>query len=200
MCEIKYQFGVKVKEQLSVLDENNIVTDEMEEWIVKYMDENDDLFINISDLGLTEEDINNPDNFYIVGDDEDLNEDIKTELDTELKADKVLKLYRYVAHPSSGYGLSNVGPNTRPFCRNLVQRSQLSLLTKDSIERLNDANPGFGIRGAATYSVFNWRGGVNCKHVWVKYFFQPSTNSLVKAPNNQQPRQEGAGSVPRYNR
>ena len=77
-------------------------------------------------------------------------------------------------------------------------RSSLSMLTKDSIERLNNANPGFGIRGANTYSVFNWRGGVNCKHVWVRYLFQPSTNNLVE--DTKQPQQTGAGRVPRYNR
>ncbi len=200
MCEINYKFGIKVEEKLSIMDNNNIVTQDYEKWLIDYIENNNDIFIPIEDLGLTEEDINNTDNFIVVGDDEDLKEDMdnyKTEMGV---ADKIIKLYRYVADPSSGYGLSNIGENTRPFCKNLVQRSQASLLTKDSIERLNGDNPGLGKGGSATYSIFNWRGGVNCKHVWVKYFFQPSTNSLVKSPKNQQPTQTGAGKVPRYNK
>lgn len=198
MCDIQYRFGIKLEDKLNYFEKNNIVTDEYEGWIVKYLEENEDLFTPIEDLGLTEEQINDPKYMVVIGDDEDLEEDMDN-YQTELGvADKIIKLYRYVAHPSSGYGLDNVGPNTRPFCRNLVRRSSLSMLTKDSIERLNNANPGFGIRGANTYSVFNWRGGVNCKHVWVRYLFQPSTNNLVE--DTKQPQQTGAGRVPRYNR
>lgn len=196
MCEVRYRFGVKLKEELSILDENNIISEEMEDWIVKYMDEHSDMFIPIDELGLSEEDINNPEYMTILKG-EDIDDDIKTELQEELAAEKVIKLYRYVAAPGT-YGASNVGPNTRPFCRELVRRSSLAMLPKQSITNLNSSNPGFGKGGSDTYSIFNWRGGVNCKHVWVRYLFQPSTNSLVK--DTKQPTQTGAGSVPRYNK
>ena len=203
MCEVKYKFGIKVKEDLTILEKNNIVPDEVEEAIVKYMDENPDLFISIDELGISEEDLDNPEYYQIVGDNEDMEDEILDNVEEGLVAEKIFKLYRYVVAPqarnTSGYN-NGIGPNTRPFCRELSVRSNLSLLTKDSIQRLNSSNPGFGIRGANTYSVFNWRGGVNCKHIWVKYLFQPSTNSLVKSPNNQQPTQTSPGSVPRYNR
>ena len=96
-----------------------------------------------------------------------------------------MNLYRYI---STQYGPSNIGPRTRPFCKTLVSRTNLSLMRKQDIDMLNSSNPGFGKGGSNTYSVFNWRGGVNCKHIWVKYKFDTTTNNLIKAPIQDQPR------------
>lgn len=199
MCEVKYKFGIKVNEKLSIMDDNNIVSDNMEQWIVDYMDDNNDLFIPIEEYGITEEDINNPKYYTIVGGNEDITDMF---VDEHMNVrERVIKLYRYILYPDApntgGYS-GGIGPNTRPFCRELIRRSSLSLLTKDSIERLNTANPGFGIRGANSYSVFNWRGGVSCKHVWVRYLFQPSTGNLIE--DTKQPTQTSPGNVPRYDK
>jgi hypothetical protein len=38
-------------------------------------------------------------------------------------------------------------------------------------------NPGFGVGGASTYSIWSFKGGPNCKHAWRQY--------LVTMPNGQ---------------
>lgn len=107
----------------------------------------------------------------------------------------IINLYRYLAHPSSGYGASNLGKDTRSFCRKVVKRTNTSLMRYVDILRLNGSNKGFGAGGSNIYSVFKYRGGVNCKHVWVKYSFNKKTNQLIKAPKNQQPKMIDAGKV-----
>ena len=63
------------------------------------------------------------------------------------------------------------------------------------ILKLNGSNKGFGQGGSNIYSVFKFRGGVNCKHIWVKYSYNKKTRELVKAPRNQQPKMIDAGKV-----
>ena len=63
------------------------------------------------------------------------------------------------------------------------------------ILKLNGSNKGFGAGGSNIYSVFKFRGGVNCKHIWVKYLFNKTTNALVEAPRSAQPLQIDAGDV-----
>jgi hypothetical protein len=63
------------------------------------------------------------------------------------------------------------------------------------ILKLNGSNKGFGQGGSNIYSVFRFRGGVNCKHIWVKYVFNKKTKELVESPRSQQPRQIDAGDV-----
>lgn len=167
----------------------NVINEQMENDIIKYLDENPNLFISFEQLGLTEEDVNNADNYVRVSDDENPTPDFK------LAKSKVIKLYRYI---SDSYGSSYVGANTRPFCEQMVKRTKLAMMPMDSITKLNSSNKGFGIGGSDTYSIFNWRGGVNCKHYWVKYLYQTDTKNLVKAPESEQPIQQDKGAVPHY--
>ena len=148
----------------------------------------DDLFISFEELGISEEDANNPEYYVRVDSGEVEQGDI-----IEFAASKVINLYRYI---SDSYGATNIGSNTRDFCRQLVTRSNLSMLPYQSIIALNSSNPGQGPNGTDTYSVFDWRGGARCKHYWVKYFYQQDTGNLVKAPNSEQPTQVGKGNVP----
>jgi hypothetical protein len=96
----------------------------------------------------------------------------------------LVKLYRYT---SNDYA-SGIGPNSRSFCVQLVGRTKLSLMRFEDIVALNSAQPGMGKGGSDSYSVFNYRGGSNCKHIWVKYLFDPQTFNLVKAPVGDQPK------------
>ncbi len=147
-----------------------------------------DLGINISDLGLTLEDLNNSDFIYEVGD--------ISNKDNFAKAKNIVSLYRYVAHSSSGYGTTGIGKNTRSFCAKLSKRTNVALMRYVDILRLNGSNKGFGQGGSNVYSVFKFRGGVNCKHIWVKYMFDKDTKQLIKAPKSEQPKQIGAGNLP----
>ncbi len=83
---------------------------------------------------------------------------------------------------SNDYGPSNIGDNTRNFCEQLVKRTRASLMRFEDIVALNSSNPGLGKGGSNSYSIFDYRGGVNCKHMWIKYLYQVDTKNLVKSP------------------
>lgn len=149
--------------------------------------EDPELGVSIDALGISLEDLNNIEYMHDI-EEEDHNI-------MEFAKKDIINLYRYLAHPSSGYGSSNLGNNTRSFCRKVVKRTNVSLMRYVDILRLNGSNKGFGAGGSNIYSVFKFRGGVNCKHVWVKYSYDKKTKELIKAPKNQQPKMIDAGKV-----
>lgn len=150
--------------------------------------DNPELGVSLESLGLTLADIDDESYMHVIPE-----EDIK---DEDFAKSDITPLYRYVAHTSSGYGSSNIGSNSRSFCVKLASRTNTSLMRYVDILRLNGSNKGFGQGGSNVYSVFRFRGGVNCKHIWVKYLFNKKTKELIKAPREQQPSQIGAGDVP----
>jgi len=40
-------------------------------------------------------------------------------------------------------------------------------------------NPGFGIEGASSYNLFLYKGGVNCKHWWMRKVFMQINDQEV---------------------
>ena len=149
-----------------------------------------ELGVSIESLGLTIEDLDNV-NFMHVINDNDLN---ISDSQGFAKSD-FQNLYRYVAHTSSGYGSDNIGTNSRSFCKKVAKRTNIALMRYVDILKLNGSNKGFGQGGSNIYSVFRFRGGVNCKHIWVKYVYNKRTKELVEAPKIEQPRQIDAGDV-----
>jgi len=89
----------------------------------------------------------------------------------------IIRLYRY---ESSDYGPSNIGSNSRDFCRRMARLTGLRMLRFNEIDFYNSANPGFGLNGSDNYDVFRWRGGPNCKHKWNRYLFDPQTGNTAK--------------------
>jgi hypothetical protein len=146
-----------------------------------------DIGVSIDDLGLTLEDIDNASNMHKIKDEE-------LEQENFAKA-KTVNLYRYVSYGANGYN-NDIGENTRSFCKNLVRRTRLSLMRYTDILKLNGSNKGMGLNGANVYNVFKWRGGVNCKHIWVKYKYDIENQKLVEAPISEQPNQSNKGAVP----
>ena len=173
--------------------------------------EDPDLGVSIDELGISLEDLNNIEYMHDIGEeDHNIMEFQKKPKKKKKRRPKpktpkkvkpksydadIINLYRYLAHPSSGYGASNLGKDTRSFCRKVVKRTNTSLMRYVDILKLNGSNKGFGQGGSNIYSVFKYRGGVNCKHVWVKYSFNKKTKELIKAPKNQQPKMIDAGKV-----
>lgn len=137
------------------------------------------LGIDIAELGITQEDLQNP-IYHHPMTDEDYN--IKHFATQENFA--ILTLYQYT---SNVYGASDVGANTRDFCKRVVARTKVSLMRFQDIVRLNSQNAGFGKGGSNTYSVFRYRGGSNCKHIWKKFLFDNISNKLIEAPSSKQP-------------
>jgi hypothetical protein len=153
------------------------------------------LGVPIGGLGIPIGDLDNLDYIWDLNDDDKGIPSSTTQFSQENF--RVLNLYRYI---SMEYGPSSVGPDTRRFCKMLVTRTNSSLMRNEDIERLNSSNPGLGKGGSDTYSVFDWRGGANCKHMWVKYKYDTESKNLVKAPFTDQPRNvQVNGKVPYAN-
>tara|TARA_R110000796_G_scaffold33764_4_gene87332 strand:- start:559 stop:1842 length:1284 start_codon:yes stop_codon:yes gene_type:complete len=64
-----------------------------------------------------------------------------------------------------------ISSNSRKFCRAMVQLSRTKYFTKPDIERMEiqTVNPGFGLNGSSTYSIFEYLGGPRCQHIWMRY-------------------------------
>ena len=86
----------------------------------------------------------------------------------------------------------SVSSNTRDFCDMMVGLNKF--YTYDEIEQMGSQvlNPGFGLNGADTYSIWKYKGGPNCKHRWQKYYVteQGSIQNKGKAPGTAGERPE----------
>lgn len=67
--------------------------------------------------------------------------------------------YKYVGPPAQ-----------RDFCRQMLALDRL--YTFDEIDTASGfaVNPGFGAEGGATYDIWKYKGGPNCKHYWQKMY------------------------------
>ena len=141
------------------------------------------LGVSLSKLGLTLEEINDPKFMHDV------------DCEKFAKGDDIVTLYRYTAWHTSGYGSGGVGSNTRSFCKDLVRKNNKALFSYQDILKITPMK-GMGQGGSNIYSVFKFRGGVHCKHVWVKYFYSKKAKKLMKAKASEQPKQIGKGDLP----
>jgi hypothetical protein len=179
--EIKDILKVSLSEEETV---QQIVETVAKQNIIDALDD-PELGVSIESLGLTIEDLDNINFMHVIP---------ENEIEEFAKSD-LTNLYRYVAHTSSGYGSDNIGSNSRSFCKKVSKRTNVSLMRYVDILKLNGSNKGFGAGGSNIYSVFLFRGGVNCKHIWVKYVFNKKTKALVVAPKIEQPKQIDKGDV-----
>tara|TARA_R110002050_G_scaffold6737_3_gene27180 strand:+ start:845 stop:2725 length:1881 start_codon:yes stop_codon:yes gene_type:complete len=75
---------------------------------------------------------------------------------------------------------------TREFCK-LMMRARKIYRKKDIINMGSKAvNKGWGPRGAATYSIWLWKGGGNCHHYWKRAIYQAPAvdDNYVVYPDN----------------
>jgi len=79
--------------------------------------------------------------------------------------------------------LSQSGP-TREFCK--LMTSAKKVYRKEDLLQMGDraVNPGWGPRGAATYSIWLYKGGGNCHHFWLRQIYK---TSLRGAKSNIKP-------------
>jgi len=74
----------------------------------------------------------------------------------------------------------NLNPE-REFCRKMVQ-SNLVYRKEDIVAASKKAvNKGLGARGADTYDLFLFKGGVNCKHFWMRNIYIKKNNDKITA-------------------
>ena len=161
-----------------------------------YFEVLNNLGLPIGGLGITVSDLDNLDYIWDLNDDDKGIPSATTQFAEQQKF-RVINLYRYI---SMEYGPSFVGPNTRRFCMQMVGRTNRALMRYEDIVAMNSSNPGLGKGGSDTYSVFEWRGGANCKHIWVKYKYDTESKKLVEAPKSEQPKNTQVdGKVPYAN-
>jgi hypothetical protein len=73
----------------------------------------------------------------------------------------------------------------REFCSKMVAAKKIYRV--EDIEAMEDVavNPGFGPKGANSYNVLKYKGGVNCHHYWEKLTYRRKNESVkvdVKSP------------------
>jgi hypothetical protein len=66
------------------------------------------------------------------------------------------------------YAPESTKANSREFCKKMVNASKV--YRKEDIERMGGqaVNAGFGPGGAATYSIWLYKGGARCHHFWMR--------------------------------
>lgn len=81
------------------------------------------------------------------------------------------------------YAPLKAGSDSREFCRKMV--SAAKVYRKEDIIRMGSlpVNPGFGIAGAATYSIWLYKGGPRCHHKWLRKTYVKKSSSPFAAPD-----------------
>jgi hypothetical protein len=66
------------------------------------------------------------------------------------------------------YAPENTQATSREFCKKMVSAGKV--YRKEDIERMGSqaVNAGFGVAGAATYSIWLYKGGARCHHFWMR--------------------------------
>jgi hypothetical protein len=73
--------------------------------------------------------------------------------------------------------------NMRPFCKKMVEAGKL-YRKEDIVSMENVAvNPGWGPEGAATYDIWFYKGGGNCRHFWEKRVYVDASGAKIN-PND----------------
>ena len=92
-------------------------------------------------------------------------------------------------------------PGQRFFCRGMMRLNKL--YTREEINeitrRTSSLNPGMG-HNSSTYSVWNYKGGVNCQHYWEELqVFRNPNGQLVMISNGPAPGDAGEVASPSNN-
>lgn len=74
--------------------------------------------------------------------------------------------YKYSKAP----GKSKTGEE-REFCKTMIKAKKV--YRKEDIIAMDDiaVNPGFGVKGTPTYSIWKYKGGARCQHRWTRKLF-----------------------------
>lgn len=153
------------------------------------------------------------------GEDEDLDNydliDVKPIDIDEEESLRIISLSTGTAKPynKSRYDLSDTitryryaGNQTgqREFCNEMVRAKKIYRIEDIEAMSKQPVNSGFGPKGASTYDILKYKGGVNCYHYWEKLTYKRKNESVkvdVKSPiaidkSKQQPAKGLAGVEP----
>ena len=74
----------------------------------------------------------------------------------------------------------------REFCKKMI--SAKKIYRKQDIINMSKiaVNPGFGKHGAATYSIWKYKGGPECQHFWLRRIYKTSLRNAKKPISDSQ--------------
>ena len=83
------------------------------------------------------------------------------------------------------YTPNQVSDNSRDFCKKMVHANKV--YRKEDIEAAGQmvVNAGLGAGGSDTYSIWLYKGGVNCKHFWQRRVYLKTNNSIISVNEAQ---------------
>ena len=195
---ISLKLYFKTLQPLEFIDTDNAITDEAreEETGVKLAKDasfnDDEMFELLSEFGEEE----NLDEWELV-DEREVDYEQEEALDkmiglassgqalpnTKSKQDKQVNGVQFKVRYK--YSPDSTSSNSRAFCKLMVGSNKL--YRKEDIIKMGDrpVNKGWGANGAATYSVWFYKGGGDCNHKWLRQTFKGKTEGNLKnlAPN-----------------
>jgi len=194
---ISLKLYFKTLQPLEFIDTDNAITDEAreEETGVKLAKEesfdDDEMFELLSEFGEEE----NLDEWELV-DEREVDYDQEEALDkmiglassgqalpnTKSKQDKQVNGVQFKVRYK--YSPNSTSSNSRAFCKLMVGSNKL--YRKEDIIKMGErpVNKGWGLKGAATYSIWLYKGGGGCHHKWLRQTFKGKTQGDLK---NQDP-------------
>lgn len=153
--------GVKLSQDLSDKEHSEIadklisVSDEMsDDWIL----------IDESIAGDNEDEIKNYFEFATV---------VTGDARKKSKQDSSLFRIRYAY-------AGDIESNTREFCKKMVNASKSGKVYRwEDLQGQKDNNPGFGVGGREKMNIWLYKGGPNCKHVWLRRVYLKKGNKKI---------------------
>tara|TARA_R110002020_G_scaffold38144_5_gene114980 strand:+ start:1855 stop:3603 length:1749 start_codon:yes stop_codon:yes gene_type:complete len=74
----------------------------------------------------------------------------------------------------------DIESNTREFCKKMVNASKGGKVYRwEDLQGQKDNNPGFGVGGREKMNIWLYKGGPNCKHVWLRRVYLKKGNKKI---------------------
>ena len=80
------------------------------------------------------------------------------------------------------YSPETTTANSREFCKKMISANKIYRKEDLKAMKRQTVNPGFGIKGAAKYSIWKYKGGPNCNHKFMRLTFKKKGSIDVKSP------------------
>jgi len=153
--------GVKLSETLNDKEHSKIADD-----LISISDEMSDdwILIDESIAGDNEDEIKNYFEFATV---------VTGDARKKSKQDSSLFRIRYAY-------AGDIESNTREFCKKMVNASKAGKVYRwEDLQGQKDNNPGFGVGGREKMNIWLYKGGPNCKHVWLRRVYLKKGNKKI---------------------
>lgn len=165
--------------QLSAIKRMRGEDDRNKKSIINFLEQNE-LGVDIADYGLTEDDFKKAKRFEV-----DVENFSSEGIDEDNADDESVGFYRYELAPGE-----SKSSNSRNFCVTMMDATNSGRVFRyEDIVALNkSAKKGKYQRalrkGGGNYSIFKYRGGNNCRHIWVKYKYESNKAEIDEIKNS----------------